>query len=225
MHGLLEWALPIPRKIRSMRLTDALKGPEKALFKELNTPFLIQQFLDSIKYNTTERTLSPLFVLREQMAHCMDGGLFAAASLRCLGYRPLIIDLAADNDDDHIIAVFRQGNCWGAVAKSNTTVLRFREPVYRSLRELAMSYFDFYYNLNSQKTLRSYSRPIDLSRFDKKCWETTSEDLGFIGDYTYTVTHIPLISDNQLLNLNDVPKYLFEAGFMGADIDGLFKPH
>jgi len=194
------------------------------LLKPLAAPIKIQEFLDSIPYNTTERTLSPLLVMKERMAHCMDGGLFAAAALRNLGFPPLIIDLTAENDDDHIIAVFREDNCWGAIAKSNTTVLRFREPVYRSLRELAMSYFDLYYNLNSQKTLRSYSRTIDLSRFDDRNWETTAEDLEFIGDFTYAVKHYPLLTKKQITSLNNVPKYLYDAGFSGADINGLYKP-
>ncbi len=123
------------------------------MLKPLDSPFKIQEFLDSIPYNTTKRTLSPLLVMKERMAHCMDGGLLAASALRRLGYPPLIVDLTAENDDDHIIAVFREGNCWGAIAKSNTTVLRFREPVYRSLRELAMSYFEMYYNLNGHISL------------------------------------------------------------------------
>lgn len=194
------------------------------LMKPLDSPAKIQEFLDSIPYNTTKRTLSPLLVMKERMAHCMDGGMFAAAALRRLGHPPLIVDLSAENDDDHIIAVFREGKCWGAVAKSNTTVLRFREPVYLNLRELAMSYFDMYYNLNGQKSLRSYSRTIDLSRFDNRKWETTEEDLEFIGDYTYTVRHYPLITPTQAGKLSDVPKYLYDAGFSGADIDGLFKP-
>jgi hypothetical protein len=194
------------------------------LLKPLSSPIKIQEFLDSIPYNTTKRTISPLLVMTERMAHCMDGGMFAAAALRRLGYPPLIVDLSAENDDDHIIAVFREGKCWGAIAKSNTTVLRFREPVYRSLRELAMSYFDMYYNLNSQKTLRSYSRAMDLSRFDDREWETTEEDLGFIGDYTFTVRHYPLVTRKQIRSLAPVPKYLYDAGFSGADIDGLFKP-
>ena len=192
--------------------------------RNLSSPIKIQEFLDSIPYNSSERTLSPLLVMREQMAHCMDGGLFAAAALRHLGYPPLIVDLSAENDDDHIIAVFHEDRGWGAIAKSNTTVLRFREPVYKSLRELAMSYFDLYYNLNSQKTLRSYSRTIDLSRFDDRKWETSEKDLGFIGDYTYTVRHYKLITSGQIKKLNNVPKYLFDAGFMGADINGLYKP-
>lgn len=194
------------------------------LMKPLNSPAKIQEFLDSIPYNTTKRTLSPLLVMKERMAHCMDGGMFAAAALRRLGHPPLIVDLSAENDDDHIIAVFREGKCWGAIAKSNTTVLRFREPVYRTLRELAMSFFDMYYNLNGKKSLRSYSRTIDLSRFDNRKWETTEEDLEFIGDYTYTVRHYPLITPTQAGKLSDVPKYLYDAGFSGADIDGLFKP-
>lgn len=194
------------------------------MLKPLDSPVKIQEFLDSIPYNTTKRTLSPLLVLREKMAHCMDGGMFAAAALRRLGYPPLIVDLSAENDDDHIIAVFREGKCWGAVAKSNTTVLRFREPVYRSLRELAMSYFDLYYNLNSFKSLRSYSVAMDLSRFDDRNWETTEEDLEFIGDYTFTVRHYPLLTEKQILALSKVPKYLYDAGFSGADFDGFYKP-
>ena len=194
------------------------------LMKPLDSPVKIQEFLDSIPYNTTKRTLSPLLVMKERIAHCMDGGMFAAAALRKLGHPPLIADLSAENDDDHIIAVFREGKCWGAIAKSNTTVLRFREPVYRTLRELAMSYFDMYYNLNGQKTLRSYSHTIDLARFDERGWETTAEDLEYIGDYTYTVRHYPLITPTQAGKLSDVPKYLNDAGFSGADIDGLFKP-
>ncbi len=196
----------------------------RRLLEPLGSPAKIQEFLDSIPYNTTERTLSPLLVLKERMAHCMDGGLLAASALRRLGYPPLIVDLSAENDDDHIIAVFREGKCWGAIAKSNTTVLRFREPVYRSLRELAMSYFEMYYNLNGNKSLRSYSRTMDLSRFDDRNWETTDDDLEFIGDYTYTVRHYPLLTKKQILALNNVPKYLYDAGFSGADIDGLYKP-
>ena len=196
----------------------------RRLLKPLASPIKIQEFLDSIPYNTTERTLSPLLVMKERMAHCMDGGLLAASALRRLGYPPLIVDLSAENDDDHIIAVFREGKCWGSIAKSNTTVLRFREPVYRSLRELAMSYFEMYYNLNGDKSLRSYSRTMNLSRFDDRNWETTDEDLEFIGDYTYTVRHYPLLTKKQILSLTKVPKYLFDAGFSGADIDGLFKP-
>ncbi len=196
----------------------------RRLLEPLGSPAKIQEFLDSIPYNTTKRTLSPLLVLKERMAHCMDGGLLAASALRRLGYPPLIVDLSAENDDDHIIAVFREGKCWGAIAKSNTTVLRFREPVYRSLRELAMSYFEMYYNLNGNKSLRSYSRTMDLSRFDDRNWETTDDDLEFIGDYTYTVRHYPLLTKKQILALNSVPKYLYDAGFSGADIDGLYKP-
>jgi len=196
----------------------------RRLLKPLSSPVKIQEFLDSIPYNTTKRTLSPLLVLNERMAHCMDGGLLAASALRRLGHPPLIVDLSAENDDDHIIAVFREGRCWGAIAKSNTTVLRFREPVYRTLRELAMSYFDMYYNLRGDKTLRSYSRTMDLSRFDERNWETTGEDLEFIGDYTFTVRHYPLLTKGQIRTLNRVPKYLYDAGFSGADVDGLFKP-
>ena len=205
-------------------MQESFKSELRQMLKPLSTPHKIQEFLDSVPYNSTRRTLSPLRVMKERMAHCMDGGLLAASALRHLGYPPLIMDLAAENDDDHIIALFRKEGCWGAVAKSNTTVLRFREPVYRSLRELAMSYFDMYYNLNADKTLRSYSRTIDLSRFDSGHWETTDEDLEYIGDYTYKVRHYPLVTREQIMSLGRVPVYLYDAGFSGADADGLFKP-
>lgn len=205
-----------------------MKPPVDTGFEELmaslSSPWLIQEFLDSVRYNTTKRTLSPLLVARERMAHCMDGALFAAAALRRIGFPPLISDLTAENDDDHIIAPFRVRNHWGAIAKSNTTVLRFREPVYRSLRELVMSYFEMYFNLNGEKTLRSYSRTINLSAFDNLNWETTEEDLELIGEHTYKVRHYPVVDKAQVNILNKVPAYLYDAGFAGADNDGLFKP-
>jgi len=158
------------------------------------------------------------------MAHCMDGGMLAAAALRRLGYPPLIVDLAAENDDDHIIAVFRDGNCWGAIAKSNTTVLRFREPVYRSLRELAMSYFDFYFNTIGDKSLRAYSMPHNLSRFDIMKWRTTTNDLEDIGYYLDKVKHLPLVNDKQIQRLEKATPLLLESSMMGSNPAGLFTP-
>ena len=147
-----------------------------------SSPWEIQRFLSAIPYNSKEECKSPKRVLAERNAHCFEGALFAASRLRELGYPPLLMDLRAWNDDDHVIALFKERGRWGAVAKSNFTTLRFREPVYRTLRELAMSYFDFYFNTLGQKTLRAYSRPLKLSRFDEKNWTETEDDLDEAGE-------------------------------------------
>ena len=136
---------------------------EIKFLKTLNKPDKIQGFLDSIDYNPNYECRSPRWVIKKRSAHCFEGALLAAAALNFIGYKPLIVDMKAYNDDDHVIAVFKENGHWGAVAKSNFTTLRYREPVYRSLRELAMSYFDFYFNIAGDKSLRSYSVPFDLS--------------------------------------------------------------
>ncbi len=128
------------------------------------------------------------------------------------------------NDDDHVIAVFMEHRHWGAVAKSNFTTLRYREPVYRSLRELIMSYFDFYFNLNGDKSLRSYSRPLNLNIYRKRQWATTDEDLEFIGDKLESMHHYPVIDNDMIVNLKRASKIMLEAGMLGSNEEGLFKP-
>lgn len=191
-------------------------------FKKLSSPIRIQHFLDKIEYDADPASRSPRYVIREKKAHCFEGALFAAAALRQLGFRPLLVDLRAVNDDDHVIAVFKENRCWGAVAKSNFTTLRFREPVYRNLRELAMSYFDFYFNTLGEKTLRSYSLPLNLSRFDSRNWMTTDEELEYIGDSLDEIKHINLINHKIILQKAD--KHVLQAGLLGAKKDGLYKP-
>jgi hypothetical protein len=148
----------------------------------------------------------------------------AAAALRYLGFKPLVVDMLAQNDDDHVIAVFRRNGCWGAVAKSNFTTLRYREPVYRTIRELVMSYFDFYFNTLGDKSLRSYSRPVNLSRFDKYEWMTTDADLEFIGDYLTTVTHYKVLTPAMIRSLAVADDVVMNASLNGALPEGLFKP-
>lgn len=197
---------------------------ELFFFKRFKKPTDIQKFLNLIPYDPDDVCRSPRYVIKELKAHCFEGALFAAASLRQLGYKPLIVDLRAVNDDDHVIAVFKNDNHWGAVAKSNFTTLRFREPVYRTIRELAMSYFDFYFNTIAQKSLREYSLPLDLSRFDKENWMTADEDLDHIGDCLDKVKHIRLITASMEKSLEKVDDMLFKAGLFGSDPSGLFKP-
>ena len=207
-----------------IELTQDWTKKELNIFSKLNVPIKIQNYLDNIPYDSKTDTRSPRWVILERTAHCFEGALFAAAALRFLGYHPLIVDLRAVNDDDHVIAVYKKNNNWGAIAKSNFTTLRFREPVYRSLRELAMSYFDFYFNTLGEKTLREYSKPVDLSRFDSKYWMTNEEDLEYIGDYLDSVTHYRLIEPSAEKELSIVSSKLLQAGLLGSNPDGLFKP-
>ncbi|MFA6127845.1 MAG: hypothetical protein WC699_11110 [Bacteroidales bacterium] len=197
---------------------------ESGFISQFNKPYDIQLFLDHMPYNPNAECRSPRLVIAEQKAHCFEGALFAAAMLRELGFKPLILDIMAENDDDHVIAVFKIRDCWGAIAKSNTTALRYREPVYRSIRELVMSYFDFYFNTLGNKSLRSYSRPVDLSRFDKKNWIQSGSDLEFIGDYLTHLRHYPVLSGESVGQLQRADKKLMDAVFLGANEAGLFKP-
>ena len=198
---------------------------ETGILKDLSTPFAIQQFLDECDYNTTRETLSPRYVLKKKRAHCMEGAIFAAACLELQGRPPLILDLRAYNDDDHVIALFKLDNCWGSIAKSNFTTLRYREPVYRTLRELAMSYFDLYFNSNGEKSLRAYSLPCNLNRFNRMKWRTTKGDLEEIGNVLDRVKHFRLISNAQAERLERATPLLLTSSLMGSDPAGLFIPH
>lgn len=197
---------------------------EAEILKTLDNPDRIQAFLDEAAYNPVYECRSPRWVIRRRKAHCFEGALFAAAALRNIGYKPLIVDMKAFNDDDHVIAVFMANGHWGAVAKSNFTTLRYREPVYRTLRELVMSYFDFYFNLNGEKSLRSYSKPLDLTAYDASNWETTDEDLEYIGDKLESMKHYPLVSKEMISRLYRASNIMMKAGMLGSDEAGLYKP-
>lgn len=162
--------------------------------RALKTPAGIQRFLDDLPYNLGYTARSAKKVLQDHTASCLEGGIFAAAALRVLGFPPLIFDLEADRDTDHVMAIFKMGGHWGAVAKSNFTGCRYREPVYRSLRELAMSYFNIYFNLRWERTLRRYSRPVNLARFDRLNWMTTEKPIWFIAEHLCEIPHIPLLT-------------------------------
>lgn len=197
---------------------------EQAFLDTLITPFNIQEYLDGIPYNTTTESNSPRNVMKKGRAHCFEGALFGAACLENLGFPPLVVDLQAVNDDDHVIAVYKVKGCWGAIAKSNFTTLRYREPVYRSLRELAMSYFDLYFNTLGEKSLRGYSLPHNLRRFDSMEWRTTEGDLEDIGYYLDRVKHYLLLTDKQVRNLSRASGLLVESSLTGSDPGGLYLP-
>lgn len=197
---------------------------EKEFLKSFRDPWSIQIFLDSIAYNPAYECRSPRWVIRKRSAHCFEGALFAAAALDFLGHKPLIVDMKAFNDDDHVIAVFRDEGYWGSVAKSNFTSLRFREPVYRSLRELIMSYFDFFFNIYGDKSLRSYSRPFNLASLNSRNWATTDDDLEYIGDKIESLYHFPVVTEKMIKKLNIASDSMLKAGMLGSIEEGLFKP-
>lgn len=190
----------------------------RTLLRFLTTPLKIQQFLDNCTYNHEPLLRSPLEVLLARKAHCLDGAVFAAAGLRHIGYKPLLMDLRAVNDDDHVLALFQIGRSWGALAKSNYSGLRYREPIYRSLRELAISYFDDYFNLRAERTLRQYSRPLNLDKRWGNNWLVSSEIVEEIGCSLDNLRHYNLLNKIQIRQLTRIDRRLFEAGKLGRQV-------
>jgi hypothetical protein len=154
--------------------------------------------------------------MRHRTAQCMEGALFAAAALEAQGHPALLVDLEATRDSDHVLAVFRRDGLWGALAKSNFAGLRYREPVYRNLRELAISYFEHYFNWRRERTLRAYSRPVRLSRFNGIHWRTSEDHVWEIPMYLTTIRHFPLLPAHSIHNLSRVDRRLFDAGCTGS---------
>lgn len=183
--------------------------------RALKTPMGVQKFLNSLPYHLKDTAWSPRRVLGERTAHCMEGAIFAAAALRVLGYPPLIWDLEAYRDTDHVIAIYRHRGCWGAVAKSNYANCRWRDPVFRSLRELALSYFDTYFNLRGQRTLRTYSRPVNLKRFDHLEWMTSDKPIWFIAEYLCEIPHFRLLTRAQEKSLAIADPWLMKSVLVG----------
>ena len=193
---------------------------ELAILKKLSTPEKIQVFLDDeVKYNQEPdgaTCRSPRFVLQDRIGHCAEGAFFAAAALRVHGHPPLIVDLEAVRDDDHLLAVFKQHNHWGAIAKSNYAGLRFREPVYRTIRELVMSYYEHYYNLRGEKTLRAFStRPLNLKRFDRSNWMTMEDNLWALCEHLCTVPHSRVMTLPMETRRRMMDRRLYAAGMTG----------
>jgi hypothetical protein len=189
--------------------------PELRALRALKSPEGIQAFLDRIPYHIGTTAWSPRVVLREQSAHCLEGALFAAAALRVLGHRPLILDLEADDDSDHVIAVYRQDGAWGSIASSNYATCGGRSPVYRTVRELALSYFEGYFNLRRKKSLRRFSQPVNLARFDGRGWMTSEKSVWFIVDHLFDIPHTELLTPKMKKSLTPVDRRLFVAGLHG----------
>lgn len=208
---------------RGFETGDCWWPEERSALAAMNTPWKIQQFLDSIPYNSDHETRSPRRVLRDRKAHCFEGALFAAAALRFHGHPPILLDLRAHNDDDHVIAIYRVRGHIGALAKSNFSGIRFREAIHRTFRELALSYFDQYFNTVGERSLRSYSRAFDLSVLDCRGWMTSEEDVSYVGDCLDRLRHYPLLDDGMVCGLSPVDERLYNAGFLGTDMAGAYK--
>ncbi len=202
---------------------DGFDRHERKVFSRLTTPALIQRFLDDdLRYNLEPRghtCYSPRLALKHGAAHCMEGAMVAATALRLLGHPPLIVDLEAVRDSDHVLAVYRSRGLWGALAKSDYSGLRSREPVYRTLRELVMSYFEHYYNPAGEKTLRTYSRPVNLTRFDGNGWMTAERDVWEIPNHLCDIPHTPIFPPRLVRSLARslarMDRRLYKAGRCG----------
>jgi hypothetical protein len=208
---------PARRRARSTSTSPgfSFSPAELRRLRALKTPAGVQRFLDELPYNLSYTARSPKKVLQDRTASCLEGAIFGAAALRVLGFPPLIFDLEAEQDTDHVVAIFKMRGSWGAVAKSNFTGCRYREPVYRSLRELAMSYFNIYFNLRGERTLRRYSRPVNLARFDRLSWMTTDKPVWFIAEYLCEIPHRPLLRSTMEKNLTRVDPRTIKAEMVG----------
>ena len=183
--------------------------------RALKTPARIQKFIDELEYQYANTAWSPQRVLCEHKGHCLEGAMLAAAALRVNGRPPLLMDLEAVHDDDHVVAIYSEGGLWGGIAKSNFAGLRFRAPIYRTLRELALSYFEHYYNLRGERTLRSYSRPVNLRRLDSEQWMTSEEDVWCVPELLIAARHYSLFPDKVARVLPRLDRRSFEAGMHG----------
>lgn len=194
-----------PPTRRARRAELGLSASDYARLARLGTPARIQAFVNAIPANhelAGETVHSVRSVLRRREAHCIEGALLAACALWIQGEPPLLLHLDCDDSDHpHVIALFRRGPCVGAISKSNGNWLRFREPVYRGVRELAMSYFHEYFDRTGAKTLRSYTRPFDLRTVDPACWVTARGDCWALHDRLAAQRHYPLVSPAQVAAL------------------------
>ena len=196
---------------------------ELATLRRLSTPEKIQTFLDGLAYRTDGDAVCPRRVLEERTAHCFDGALLGAAALAQLGHPPALLDLRAVRDDDHVLAVYRVEGGWGAVAKSNFSGLRSRAPVHQTLRELVLSYFEGYFNLKGERTLREFSPPLSLRQFDPLGWRFRDEPLDLISGRLDGLRHRQLLSPAQVRRLTRVDGRSFQAGTVGTVLAGAYQ--
>lgn len=197
---------------------------EMEVLEKLKSPCLIQEFIDSNSYSDDHFYRSPRRVLRDRKAHCVDGAFFAAAALRRLGYPPVIMEMTAFRDDDHVIAIYKKDGFMGSIAKSNFVGIRFREPIFKTIRELVLSYFEFYYNVEAEKTLRGYSVLLPLEQFDELNWMTDDNSIEPVIDKLEKSRHYPIMPKTTVKILSPVDKRSYDAGLLGVNEAGLYRP-
>lgn len=203
------------------RLPTALR---KTL-NQLDSPFAIQQYLDSMPYIGEERDRSPLNVMLDHQSHCLDGGFLAALCLWRIGFQPLLIDIVPDpgKDDDHVLALYRIEGRWGALAKSNYVNLGFREAVHKSLRELVMTYFEHYVSIHQEKVLTGYTRPLDASRYTHLNWATDEAGANTLYyKHFYGRKPIPLITKSMGKRLSRVTDRNYKSEILFTNLNESF---
>lgn len=205
---------------------NILSEEQYEIIRKLDTPYAIQTFLDQTPYSPEYINRTPIQVMSDRLAHCLDGAIFAAAALYRLGHQPLLVDMFPEPgmDDDHVLAIFKQNDCYGAVAKSNFPGLRMREPIHRTLRELVITYFESFFNVNGVKTLRTYTRPLNLRQFDRLGWINQPYTIQTIETCLLTKPRIPLITKAMADQLFQVDQLSYHAGTVGVNPDGLYRP-
>lgn len=205
---------------------SAISPQIRTVFEKMKRPMDVQDYLDLLYYDGADINRTVVEVIDQQRSHCLDGAILGALGLRFLGYRPLLIDLvpAPNTDDDHVLALFQRHGGWGAVGKSNYVGLRYREPIHRTLRELVMTYFEPYYSFNGKRTLRGYTRILDLSRFDHLLWWDSHTGLENVINRLYSLEFIPLLNPAVIPELTKVDKRTYDAGMLGINLDGVYRP-
>ncbi|MDB4988135.1 MAG: hypothetical protein JWN04_3313 [Myxococcaceae bacterium] len=210
---------------RSQReLDELLTKRERKLLDGLTSPSKIQAYLDATRYSTDPIYRAPLTVMRDRRAHCFDGACFAAMALERIGHPPRLLDMLPWDDDDHVLALYKRGSRFGCLAKSNFTGLRGREPVYRSLRELLMSYFEPFFNMAKNRTLRGYTRPLALGRYDRSGWTHRDKTMDLIAKGLDDSAKVRLFTPSEVRAFTKVDDLTVRSNLWAADPAGLRKP-
>jgi hypothetical protein len=205
---------------------QTFNAEELTVFTTLDSPIKIQTYLDGIPYSEEDIYRCPRQVLSDRKAHCFDGALFAAAALRLLGYPPLVLDMLPDpgRDDDHMLAIYMVDGHWGAIAKSNFVGLRYREPIFRNLRELVLSYFEDFFSIYREKTLRYYTTPLNLQEYDRFNWMVSDESMQAIVHRLDKLRRYSLLTPRMQASLAPVDERFYQAGTTGVNWEGVYKP-
>jgi len=202
--------------------TGAWSKRELALLSRYRTPEAAQDLLDSLPYRCESGHFSARSALQARRAHCFDGSLLAAAALLRGSCTPMLIDLCAERDDDHIICAYRWKGCWGAVAKSNFPGLRFREPIYKTPRELVLSYFELYFSMKREKSLRAFSKPLKLPSASKLNWECDDQAADKVVDLLTAAPHYDILETHQKRRLRQVDQRLYRSQLLGVNLKGVY---